>query len=140
MNLSPTRAGSGEPGGRHGLTLLSAADIDFIDGFRNTCARNIVKGQDLGGLLQAISAHLDRFEDDVRRAGSQEVDNVRPISPLLELWGPIAAAEDVLHPNTIDISGPCANDHFEVVVSNAGEAVQTVSVTTEPSSQSPSFQ
>ncbi|KAK7731529.1 hypothetical protein SLS53_008769 [Cytospora paraplurivora] len=47
--------------GRQGLTLLSAADIDFIEGFRNT----------------------------------------------------------------FEISGPCANDHFEVVVSNAGKAVQT---------------
>ncbi|ROV89994.1 hypothetical protein VPNG_09999 [Cytospora leucostoma] len=135
--MSPTRAASGElegdaplENGRHGLTLLSAADIDFIDGFRNACARNIVEGHDLGGLLQAVSAHLDRFENEVRRVGSQEVDNVWPISQLLDPWGPIVSAKNVLHPNTIEISGPCVNDHFEVVVSNAGKAVQTAQYVT----------
>lgn len=111
----------------HALALLSATDIDFINGLRDTASRHISDAQGFGGLLEAISAHLDHFEREIIRAGTLASDQPWHAPLLSDPWGPVRASRDALDAKTVEISGPGANDRFEVVLSNPGEAMQTVS-------------
>lgn len=133
--MSPTRVASTERDEplklTHGhalqVALLSTTDIDFINGLRNTVSSKISEGQGLGGLLQAISLHIDGFERDVRYAENLDSNQPWP-SPLLpDLWGPVMAKRNMLDAKTIDISGPGSEDCFEIVLSGPEEAMQTVS-------------
>lgn len=130
--MGPTRAASGEPDEflthehEHALALLSATDIDFINGLRDTISREVSDGHGFGGLLEAVSAHLDRFEREIRCARTLDIDQPWPTPLPADLLGPVRASIKSLDAKTVDINGPGVNERFKVVLSNPGEAMQTV--------------
>lgn len=107
--------------------VLSAADTDFISGLRLTIDREVAKGQGLGGLLEQVSLHLERFEQGVVRAGVLDLGLSCPAGLLSDSWGPVRAKRSTLDGNTVEISGPGPIDRFEVTLSTPEEAIQTVS-------------
>ena len=125
QHVSGERDASSAP--EHAVALLSPADVDFIRDLSRTTARGFAEGQGLGGLLEAISHHLNHFEQDVRRVEAWDGPQPELASLLSDPWGLVTAERDVLNANTVVISGPGAHDRFEVVGSSPDEAVQTVS-------------
>ncbi|ROV94042.1 hypothetical protein VMCG_08275 [Cytospora schulzeri] len=111
---------------KHALPLLSAADIDFINGLKDIISSELTEGRMIGGLLEAVSTHLEQFEREVMRTQTLDGDQPRPTPLLSDPWGTVRAVIDALDAKTVDISGPGPNDHFEVVLSNPAEAMQTV--------------
>lgn len=126
--MCPTRAASSGRDASRAPALLSPADVDFIHGLKSTAAQEIAKGQELGGLLQAVSHHLDCFEEEVTCAEARDGDG-QPVPALLlsDPWGPVTAKRDVPHANAVTINGPGADNRFEVVGSSPDEASRIVS-------------
>lgn len=97
------------------VQLLSPADLDFINGLKNSLQDELSLKHDYGGLLATVIQHADHLQDE-RRTRAVALKDSPP-------WLPLKCTRQGL---ILSISGPVEHQQFQVTASSAEEAAEMV--------------
>lgn len=94
--------------------LLSPADLNFINGLKNSLQDELSLGHDHGGLLDIVIQHLGHLQDDEMSASTLKA---------APIWRPLECTQQGL---ILSISGPVEHQQFQVTASSEQEAADMV--------------